>query len=135
MPRHRPYGVTSDTAAVNSRIEEDVDARVTVVRVVLLAILDEPDYLALDENREAGLGGIVEGPALALGLVPPPPADLGGSQNPQQLRNVVRYDRTQHYLITVQLSHSRSVCLTAEREEAVDVDVCIHHWRSRQSWR
>ena len=51
VPRERPYGVAPQAPAVHRRVEEEVDARVPVLRRGLLAVLDQPDHDALDAAR------------------------------------------------------------------------------------
>ena len=52
VPRHRADGVGTESAAVVGLAEEEVDARVPVLLVGLLVVLDHPGDLALDDNRE-----------------------------------------------------------------------------------
>src|SRR5262249_29279677 len=51
VTRQRPYRVGAQPPPVHRRIEEDVDARVLVVRVLLLAELDLPHDAALVLDR------------------------------------------------------------------------------------
>ena len=86
VPRERADSVRAEAAVLERRGEEDVDAGVAVLRVVLLPVLDATRDLALDLDHERRR--VVE-----LGVRSPPARDLGLAEDLEQPRLVRRRDR------------------------------------------
>ena len=77
VARHRSNCVGAEAPALEAGREEHVDPGVSEVWLVLLVVLDQPGQLALDEDREEGLVGLLAASFLAeiLGGLLAPPAD------------------------------------------------------------
>ncbi len=87
--------LAAQPAAVDRGVEEDVDPRVPVHRVLLLGVLDEPPDgvpAAADEDGEAHARRVVAERPPGLGLAPPA-AHLGQRPDPLEPADVVRGER------------------------------------------
>ena len=98
-------GVLPETAAVETGIEEEIDAGVPVLRVLLLVCLDEADGDAVQLDDPAGQVVVRQLAARVVGIAFPPPArDLGKRPD---LRDPLRIElghRSQHDPLAVELS-------------------------------
>ena len=95
VPRKRADRVGAEAAVLECRGEEDVDAGVAVLRLVLLPVLDAARDLALDLDHERRR--VVE-----LGLRSPPARDLGLAEDLEQPRLVRRGDRPEGHARAVE---------------------------------
>jgi hypothetical protein len=80
VPGQGPDRVGAQPLAVVVAIEEQVDARVAVARGVLLVVLDAPDDLVAQLDREPDTGPVIGEPVVdgQIGIRRvPPAADLG----------------------------------------------------------
>jgi conjugative relaxase-like TrwC/TraI family protein len=76
--------LASQPAAVQHRIEEDIDRRMTVPRRELLPVLDHARHGAVELDRQARGVGVVA-PREAVRRIAPPARDLGRRVDPSQL--------------------------------------------------
>ena len=106
VARHRSNGVGTEAPALEADREEDVDPSVPEVGLVLLVVLDQPSRLALDEDREEGLVGLLAAsfPAQILGRLLAPPADhLRLGRDLGEAGHVCLGEAAQHDTLSAQL--------------------------------
>ena len=105
MSCHRSHGVGSETAAVVGRAEEEIDARVPILVVQLLVVLDHPSNLAVDDDRE-DRHALVLATRLLEHVLPrqaaPPALDFGISSELDDPIDVTFVERPQHDTVPLQ---------------------------------
>ena len=98
VAHHGPDRVGAEPAAVDARVEDDVDARVPVLRIGLLPQLHHPDHVvavALAHRESLRVAVRIEREVgILIGI--PPAGDLGGGQDRAQRRAVRRDEGAQH---------------------------------------
>ena len=96
--------VRPEPAAVEPRVEVDVDPRVPVVGLVLGAVLDEPRDAPVGDDRETRRLGLVEREVVVLSA--PPLRDFGVPHQFGQDARVVVPNRTQRDDLAFDLRHA-----------------------------
>ncbi len=92
---HAPHRLAAVTASVQGGIEEQVDPGVTVLRLVLLDVLDQARHDAVDLDRQTGRLGLVPWETVVRSI--PPTHHLGGRVDAQQLSLITFHQRTQNH--------------------------------------
>src|SRR5918998_3933417 len=107
VAREHPDRLGAQPSAVAGRGEEDVDVRVAVHRIVLLAVLDPPHDLPVDLDDEALVASHEAVPDLLLGIAAaPPPGDLGLLPDADQRVGVPRTAGAQQHALSSQHYHA-----------------------------
>ena len=91
VAHHRAHRVRAEAATVVRRAEEEVDARVLVLGLLVLVVLDHPGDLAVDDDREHGHALVLAACLLAHVLrreAPPPARNLGMAAELHEPRDV-----------------------------------------------
>ena len=92
------HHLRADPAPVHGGVEEEVDARAAIARLLLLARLDHAGDRAADEHRVARDAGLVGLREVVLDVAPPA-LDLRRGADPPQLRGVAGRERPQLHVL------------------------------------
>lgn len=134
-------GVAADTLPVDNRIEKDVDRRVPVRRLLLLAVLHHSADRSVEHDGEPGGGQVVKGPLRGRGLITPAQRTSGvprirrrsGTCSAMTSRSTTRCPRSSGPAVMASADRS-AVDDTGPTHVITDIHPQRHH-RRRDRWR